>query len=56
LLREPLLHFLLAGFALFLAYRGLNPGAAARDASNQIRLTESRSRSACCTASASPAR
>jgi len=39
-LREPLLHFLLAGLALFLVYRGLNPSPVERDASNQIKLTE----------------
>ena len=40
LLREPLLHFLLAGLALFVLYRALNPASAERDSSNQIRLTE----------------
>lgn len=39
-LREPLLHFLLAGVALFVAYRALNPASAERDASNQIKVTE----------------
>jgi len=39
-LREPLLHFLLAGLALFLVYRALNPVAADRDASNRITVTE----------------
>ncbi len=38
-LREPLLHFLLAGLALFVLYRAVNP-AAARDSTNEIRLTE----------------
>jgi hypothetical protein len=39
-LREPLLHFLLAGLALFLVHQALNPSAADRDASNRITLTE----------------
>jgi hypothetical protein len=39
-LREPLLHFLLAGLALFVAYRALNPASAEREASDQIKLTE----------------
>ncbi len=39
-LREPLLHFLLAGIALFVVYRALNPASAEREASNQIRLTD----------------
>jgi hypothetical protein len=39
-LREPLLHFLLAGLALFVLYRALNPGSVERDSSNVIRLTE----------------
>ncbi len=39
-LREPLLQFLLAGLALFLVHRGLNPAAANRDASSRITLTE----------------
>jgi peptidyl-prolyl cis-trans isomerase C len=39
-LREPLLHFLLAGLALFVVYRALNPAAADRDASNRITVTE----------------
>lgn len=39
-LREPLLHFLFAGVALFVVYRALNPESAERDASNQIVLTE----------------
>ena len=39
LLREPLLHFLLLGGALFVAYGYLGPGVGAADASRQIRLT-----------------
>jgi hypothetical protein len=39
-LREPLLHFLLAGLALFVVYRALNPASAEREASTQIRLTD----------------
>ena len=39
-LREPLLHFLLGGLALFVVYRLLNPASAERDASHQIRLTD----------------
>jgi hypothetical protein len=39
-LREPLLHFLLAGLALFLVHQALNPTAANRDASSRITLTE----------------
>jgi peptidyl-prolyl cis-trans isomerase C len=38
--REPLLHFLLAGLALFLVHQALNPSATDRDASNRITLTE----------------
>jgi hypothetical protein len=38
-LREPLLHFLLAGVALFVAYRALNP-APEREAPSRIVLTE----------------
>ena len=38
-LREPLLHFLLAGLALFLVYRALHP-AASTEASNRITVTE----------------
>ncbi len=38
-LREPLLHFVLAGLALFLVYRALNP-APGTDAPNRIELTE----------------
>lgn len=39
-LREPLLHFLLAGAAVFAAYGWLNPDAFARDASHRIELTQ----------------
>jgi len=39
-LREPLLHFLLAGLALFIVHQALNPAAANRDASSRITLTE----------------
>ena len=39
-LREPLLHFLLAGFLLFVAYRALNPEDGARLASNRIVITD----------------
>lgn len=39
-LREPLLHFLLVGLALFVAYRALNPASAEPAPSNQIRITE----------------
>jgi len=39
-LREPLLHFLLAGLALFLVHQTLNPTAANRGASSRITLTE----------------
>jgi hypothetical protein len=39
-LREPLLHFVLAGLALFLVHQALNPAAANRDASGRITLTE----------------
>lgn len=39
-LREPLLHFLLAGVAVFGVYHALNPVSAEREASNQIRVTE----------------
>jgi hypothetical protein len=38
-LREPLLHFLLLGGALFVAYSHLEPRVGAADASKQIRLT-----------------
>lgn len=38
-LREPLLHFLLIGLALFVAYRALNPDAGARSSSNEIVIT-----------------
>lgn len=39
-LREPLLHFLLAGLALFIAYRLLHPETERPETSNRIRLTE----------------
>ena len=39
-LREPLLHFLLIGMALFLGYRALNPNPDAGAQSNRIELTE----------------
>lgn len=39
-LREPLLHFLLIGLALFAGYRVLNPEANERDSSQRIVLTE----------------
>ena len=39
-LREPLLHFLLAGVALFVVYRALNPASAEPVPSNQIEVTE----------------
>jgi len=39
-LREPLLHFVLAGLVLFLVHQMLNPTAANRDASSRITLTE----------------
>ena len=39
LLREPLLHFLLAGAAVFAAYEWLHPESVARDASHRIELT-----------------
>ena len=38
--REPLLHFLLIGLALFAGYRALNPEAIGRDSSDRIVLTE----------------
>jgi hypothetical protein len=38
-LSEPLLHFLLAGLALFLVHRALNPTAANPDASSRITPT-----------------
>ena len=38
-LREPLLHFLLIGLALFGAYRLLNPDAGARSSANEIVIT-----------------
>jgi peptidyl-prolyl cis-trans isomerase C len=40
LLREPLLHFLLIGTALFVGYRVLNPNADAAAQSNRIELTQ----------------
>jgi len=39
-LSEPLLHFLLAGLALFLVHQALSPTAANQDASSRITLTE----------------
>ncbi len=40
LLREPLLHFLLAGAAVSACYAWLHPESAARDASHRIELTQ----------------
>jgi parvulin-like peptidyl-prolyl isomerase len=40
LLRDPLLHFLLAGAAVFAAYAWLHPESIARDASHRIELTQ----------------
>ena len=40
LLREPLLHFLLAGAAVFAAYAWLHPESVALDASHRIELTQ----------------
>jgi peptidyl-prolyl cis-trans isomerase C len=40
ILREPLLHFLIAGIVLFVVYRALNPVSVERAASNEIRVTE----------------
>jgi peptidyl-prolyl cis-trans isomerase C len=40
LLREPLLHFLLAGAVLFAGYAALHPESLARDASHRIELTQ----------------
>jgi peptidyl-prolyl cis-trans isomerase C len=40
ILREPLLHFLIAGLALFVVYRALNPVTMERAASNEITVTE----------------
>jgi hypothetical protein len=40
LLREPLLHFLLAGAFVFAVYAWLNPGSVARDSSHRIELTQ----------------
>jgi hypothetical protein len=39
-LREPLLHFLLAGLALFAGYRALNPDGDGREASNRIEISD----------------
>src|SRR5262245_1319482 len=39
-LREPLLHFLLIGLALFAGYRALNPEAGRRPDTNRIVITE----------------
>jgi hypothetical protein len=39
-LKEPLLHFLFAGMALFLAYRTMNPEPDRREESNRIEVTE----------------
>jgi len=39
-LREPLVHFLAAGLALFAVYRVLNPAAAAQQYPRRIELTE----------------
>jgi parvulin-like peptidyl-prolyl isomerase len=39
-LREPLLHFLVAGVALFVVYRALNPASAGGEESSLIKLTE----------------
>jgi len=39
-LREPLVHFLVAGLALFVVYRALNPTLAAQQISHRIELTE----------------
>lgn len=39
-LREPLLHFLLAGIAVFLVFRALNPASAEPAPSNRVTLTE----------------
>ncbi len=40
LLREPLLHFVLAGAAVFAAYAWRNPESVARDASHRIEVTQ----------------
>src|SRR5262245_8665024 len=39
-LREPLMHFLLAGALIFAAYEWLNPSAGRTDRINQITLTQ----------------
>jgi peptidyl-prolyl cis-trans isomerase C len=39
-LREPLLHFLLAGLALFAVYRALNPAAVEQEKRSRIELTD----------------
>ncbi len=39
-LREPLLHFLLAGLAVFVVFRALNPASVDPASSNAIRLTD----------------
>jgi len=39
-LREPLLHFLLAGLALFVGYRALNPAAVEQGNRSRIELTD----------------
>ena len=39
-LREPLLHFLLAGLALFAAYRALNPDGGGREPSGRIEISD----------------
>jgi hypothetical protein len=39
-LREPLLHFLVIGLALFAGYRALNPEPDRRESSNRIEVTE----------------
>jgi peptidyl-prolyl cis-trans isomerase C len=39
-LREPLLHFLLAGMALFAGYRALNPDGGGREPSSRIEISD----------------
>jgi len=39
-LREPLLHFLVAGAAVFVAFHALNPAVARSEPANRIRLTD----------------
>src|SRR5262245_19336361 len=39
-LREPLVHFLLAGLALFVVHRALNPAAAAQQNPRRVEVTE----------------